>query len=75
MRASMKDVLRTGDVVLLSAIQAELAAQGIESVAMDEFISAIHGGIGVLPRRLMVEDEDAPRAERIIAAFKEDHGV
>ncbi len=69
----MIEVLRTNDVVLLSALRAELLAHGIEPLELDGFTSVAEGSLGVLPRRLMVADDDAPRARRLLEEFRADH--
>lgn len=69
----MQEVIRTNDVVLLSALRAELTAHGVECLELDTHTSIMEGSLGVLPRRLMVADEDAFVARRIVAAFQEDH--
>ncbi len=67
------ELIRTNDIVLLSALQAELAVHGVEAVVLDTHTSIMEGSLGVLPRRLMVVDTDAFLARRIVAAFQEDH--
>jgi hypothetical protein len=67
------EVIRTNDIVLLSALQAELAAHGVDAVVLDAHTSIMEGSLGVLPRRLMVIQSDAFIARRIVAAFQEDH--
>lgn len=62
----MKEILRTNDPVLLSALQAALAGAGIEAIVFDAYTSIAEGSLGVLPRRLMVPDDDAAQAERIL---------
>ncbi|MFO1067022.1 MAG: DUF2007 domain-containing protein [Geminicoccaceae bacterium] len=63
---SMKEVVRSNDLVHLSWAQAMLAAEGIESVVLDTFTSAIEGSIGAIPRRLMVLDEDHAAAVQLL---------
>lgn len=62
----MKELLRTNDVVRLSWLQALLADAGIEYVVLDLHTSVVEGSIGILPRRLMVSDEDHARARRVL---------
>lgn len=62
----MKEILRTNDPVLLSALQAALAGAGIEAIVFDAYTSIAEGSLGVLPRRLMVPEDDAAEAERIL---------
>ncbi|MGH6677227.1 MAG: DUF2007 domain-containing protein [Xanthobacteraceae bacterium] len=58
----MKELLRTNDLVLISAVEATLADRGIEIFVADQFTSSIEGSLGFLPRRVMVRSEDAEAA-------------
>lgn len=69
----VREVIRTTDPVLLSALTAELAAHGVEAVVLDTHMSILEGSIGVLPRRLMVAEGDAFIARSIVEAFQSDH--
>jgi hypothetical protein len=62
----MKELLRTNDIVRLSWLQALLADAGIASHVFDLHTSVVEGSIGILPRRLMVGDEDYARARRVL---------
>lgn len=62
----MVEILRTNDAVRLSWAEALLAESGVESFTMDTHASIMDGSIGAVQRRLMVADEDAPRAKRIL---------
>jgi Putative prokaryotic signal transducing protein len=62
----MKDVLKTNNPVMLNFAQALLADAGIHAVVFDGHMSVIEGSLGILPRRLMVSDEDVARAEHIL---------
>ena len=62
----MREVLRGNDVVELSWAEAVLRAEGIPSVLLDLHTSVLEGSIGVLPRRLMVADEDHAAALRVL---------
>ncbi len=63
----MNELLRTNDIVLLSYAKSVLEDHGIENVVLDAHMSIVEGSLGVLPRRLMVADEQAPRARGILA--------
>ena len=63
----MKELLRTNDPVLLSYIQSVLADEGIDALVLDTHMSILDGSIGILPRRMMVPDEDLPRAKLLLA--------
>lgn len=63
----------TSDLVRLGFLQALLADAGIDTVVLDQHISAVEGGIGAFPRRLAVRDEDLARARAILREAGEDH--
>ena len=63
----MKEILRTNNVVYLSFAQVVLAEAGIECLIFDVHMSVMEGSLGVLPRRLMVMDEDESRARYVLA--------
>ena len=62
----MEEVLRTNDPALLSFATALLSGEDIEAAVFDVHMSIMEGSIGILPRRLMVADEDAAKARRIL---------
>jgi tRNA1(Val) A37 N6-methylase TrmN6 len=62
----MKPVLKTNNIVLLSFARDLLAQGGIDSVVFDENASVMDGSLGMLPRRLMVTDEDFARAAPLL---------
>jgi hypothetical protein len=66
--ASMKELLRTNDVVRLSWAQALLRDAGIDSLVLDQHTSLVEGSIGAIPRRLMVATRDHRRAAALLAA-------
>lgn len=63
----MVELVRSNDLVYLSWVEATLAAAGIEVLRTDQHTSVIEGSIGAIPRRLLVEDADLPRARRLLA--------
>lgn len=62
----MKAVLKSNDQVLLNYAEALLTDAEIPHVRFDEHMSIADGSLGILPRRLMVADEDAARAEEVL---------
>lgn len=62
----MKPVLKTNNPVQLDFAEALLKDAGIETFRFDEQMSVMEGSLGVLPRRLMVADEDFARAEALL---------
>jgi hypothetical protein len=67
----MIELLRTNDPVRLSWLTALLSDAGMEVFVLDTHASIIEGSIGAIQRRLMVRDEDAPAARRLLAAAEE----
>ncbi len=63
----MRELVRTNDTVLVSALEALLTGAGIRFVVLDQNMSVLEGSIGILPRRLLVADNDVARARRLIA--------
>ena len=54
----MQELLRSNDLVLLSYVTHLLDEAGIAHIMFDVHTSAVEGSIGILPRRLMVNDDD-----------------
>ncbi len=63
----MRELLRTNDPVTLSWIEALLREAGIDCIILDSHTSIIEGSIGAIPRRVMVSEEDWPRARALLA--------
>lgn len=64
---AMIELIRTNDAVVLSFVQSLLKDAGIECLLADQNMSVLDGSIGVLPRRIMVPEEDAEEARRILS--------
>ncbi|MBV9992268.1 MAG: DUF2007 domain-containing protein [Alphaproteobacteria bacterium] len=62
----MKTVLKSNNPVLISYAEALLKDAKIETFQFDQQMSVNEGSLGILPRRLMVPDEDLGRAEDIL---------
>ncbi|WP_299379359.1 DUF2007 domain-containing protein [uncultured Kiloniella sp.] len=62
----MIEIYRTNDIVKISWLQALLSDGGIECAVLDQHASIIEGSIGAIQRRVMVLEEDALRARRIL---------
>ena len=62
----MKELLRSNDMAQLSFIEVLLRDSGIECVVFDGHTSILEGSLGVLPRRVMVLDEDLDAARRVL---------
>ncbi len=62
----MRLLLRTNDVVLISAVGALLDGAGIRHMVLDQNMSIVEGSLGVIPRRILVQDNDLAPARRIL---------
>jgi hypothetical protein len=62
----MRELMRSNDLVRLSWARAVLAAEGIECVLLDDYVSGVEGSIGAIPRRLMVATEQLEDARRLL---------
>lgn len=63
----MIELIRTNDPVIISFAQSLLRDAGIETLVADQNMSVLDGSIGILPRRILVLDDDEPAARRILA--------
>ena len=62
----MHVIATTNDPVRLSFLIALLRDAGIEPLVLDAFASATDGSIGAIPRRIVVLEEDAAPALRLL---------
>lgn len=62
----MIELVRTNDAVIISFVQSLLRDAGIHCLVADQNMSVLDGSIGVLPRRILVSDDDAAEARRIL---------
>ena len=53
-QAKWRELVRTNDAVLVSAVGALLDAACIPHVVLDQNMSVLEGSIGILPRRILV---------------------
>ena len=63
----LRELVRTNDIVLVSAIGALLDGAQIDHLVADQNMSIIEGSLGILPRRILVHDEDVSEARQILA--------
>jgi hypothetical protein len=64
--APLVEIVRTNDIVLIGFLQSLLENANIPVFVADTHISALEGMIGVFPRRVLVPEEHAPQARRLI---------
>jgi hypothetical protein len=68
----MRVVAESTDPVRVSFLLALLRDAGIECIVLDAHISALEGGIGAFPRRLVVAEDDLAQARRVLRESGED---
>lgn len=62
----MLELLRTTDPVLISFVDALLKDAGVPHLVADTHMSVLDGSIGILPRRILVEESWLDQAQRIL---------
>ena len=62
----MKEVIRTNDVSMVSFITHALEEAGVKPFVFDVNASIMEGSIGILPRRVMVTDDDYAKARTVL---------
>lgn len=62
----MIELVRTNDAVVISFVESLLRDAGIQCLVADQNMSVLDGSIGVLPRRILVPDDDAAEARSIL---------
>ena len=62
----MFELIRTNDAVILSFVQSLLRDAGIDCLVADQNMSVLDGSIGVLPRRILVPENDAEESKALL---------
>ncbi len=62
----MIELVRTNDAVLVSAIGALLDGAQIPHLVLDQNMSVLEGSLGILPRRVLVAEDYAAAARRLL---------
>ena len=63
----LRELVRTNDMVLVSAVGALLDGANIHHLVLDQNMSIIEGSLGVLPRRILVHEDDNREARQLLA--------
>jgi len=63
----LRELVRTNDIVLVSAVGALLDGANIQHLVLDQNMSIIEGSLGVLPRRILVHEDDNRAARQVLA--------
>jgi hypothetical protein len=62
----LRELVRTNDMVLVSAITALLDSANIHHLVLDQNMSVIEGSLGILPRRILVHEDDNHAARELL---------
>jgi hypothetical protein len=62
----MVEIVRTSDLVMIGFLQSLLENANIPVFVADMHMSALEGMIGVFPRRILVPEDHAAQARRLI---------
>jgi hypothetical protein len=62
----MKELLRSNDPTIIAFASTLLRGEGIACFEMDVNMSVLEGSIGIMPRRLMVREDDLDEAETVM---------
>ena len=65
----MKELFSTNDITTFVYAETILNSNDIVSFTLDENISVLEGSIGILPRRLMVLENDYEQALELLEDF------
>jgi tRNA1(Val) A37 N6-methylase TrmN6 len=62
----VRELVRTNNAVLVSAVGALLDGAGIPHMVLDRHMSVVEGSLGILPCRILVDDEHHQEARRVL---------
>lgn len=62
----MVELVRTNDLVLIGFLESLLEAEGVPVLVADAHMGALEGSIGAFQRRLLVPQDWAARARRLV---------
>ena len=63
---NVRELVRTTDAVLISAIEALLNGARIGHLVVDQNMSVLEGSIGIFPRRILVREDEIQMARRLL---------
>jgi hypothetical protein len=62
----LREIVRTNDAVLVSAIEALLEGADIPHMVLDQNMSVLEGSLGILPRRVLVASQYEQEARQLL---------
>jgi hypothetical protein len=63
----VRELVRTNNLVLISAIEALLKGADIAHMIVDQNMSVMEGSIGIFPRRILVDEDELAAARRLLS--------
>ncbi|WP_410176269.1 DUF2007 domain-containing protein [Stappia indica] len=69
----MVPLLKTNDMVLISYVETLLTEAGIGHLVLDGNMSILEGSLGIIPRRVMVIEDDLGAAIRLMRKMELGH--
>lgn len=71
----MIELIRTNDPVIISFVESLMRDAGIGCFVADQNMSILDGSIGILPRRIMIDEADADEARQILTDAGIEHEI
>ena len=71
----MIELMRTNDPVVLSFVQSLLRDSGIGCFIADQNMSVLDGSLGILPRRVLIDEDDAREARQLLTDAGIEHEI
>jgi hypothetical protein len=62
----VRELVRTNNLVLISAIEALLNGADIAHMVVDQNMSVLEGSIGIFPRRILVDEDEIDAARQLL---------
>ncbi|EIM78284.1 hypothetical protein A33O_00845 [Nitratireductor aquibiodomus RA22] len=62
----MIELIRTNDPVVISFVESLLRDAGIAFFVADQNMSIMEGSLGILPRRVMIDEDDRDAARQLL---------
>jgi hypothetical protein len=63
----LRELVRTNNIVLISAIEALLKGAHIGHMVVDQNMSVLEGSIGAFQRRILVDEDEFAAARKLLA--------
>ncbi|MBB6467060.1 DUF2007 domain-containing protein [Aminobacter carboxidus] len=71
----MIELIRTNDAVIISFVESLLRDAGIGCFIADQNMSVLDGSLGILPRRVMIDEDDADEARQLLTDAGIEHEI